>query len=126
MSTYTEKHRQYYQENKERIKSLRLERERAWIKTPKGRYSIQKRSAKKRGIAWELSFEEWWKLWEESGHWDDRGTGTSKYCICRLNDYGPYKIGNIRIDTNSTNGKESYMINGIDKLGRYQSKYKPK
>lgn len=122
MSTYTEKHRAYYLANKERIKGLRLERERRWISTPEGKFSIQKRAARKRGIPWELTFEEWWRIWEESGKWDERGNLGDQYCMCRTNDVGPYRVGNVRIDTMAGNSYENYQIMGIDELGRYQRK----
>lgn len=121
MSTYTEKHRQYYIKNKTRILSLRKEREIRWMNTPKGIFSVQKRKAKQRRIEWCLSFDEWWDLWQQSGKWDLRGT--DGYVMCRTGDTGPYSIDNVRIDSFSNNSLENYKIIGVDKMGRFQKKY---
>lgn len=122
MTTYTAKHKAYYEANKERILSLRLERERAWIKTPKGRYSIQKRSAKKRGIEWHYTFETWWEKWQESGNWDNRGCTRGSHVMSRYNDIGPYSPENTYINLSEANVKEVYLRHGIDSKGRFNSK----
>ena len=36
-------------------------------------YNTQKSGAKKRGIAFLLTFEQWWSVWEASGKWENRG-----------------------------------------------------
>lgn len=79
-----------------------------WNKTPKGKYSFIKRRAKRRGIEFFLSFEEWWKLWQESGHWEERGKKLGNYQMCRHGDEGPYSIGNVYIATISQNMKDSW------------------
>lgn len=118
MSTYTTKHKEYYERNKERIKSERLERERAWIGTPKGKYSIQKRKAAQRGIGWEFTFEDWWKMWEDSGKWENRGVKQGQYCMSRFGDTGPYSPSNCEIRHAPDNNLESYIRCGTDELGR--------
>jgi hypothetical protein len=70
--------------------------------SPKERYLAQKNQAKARGIGFEISFEDWWALWE--GRWEERGK--AKVMMCRLGDTGPYKVGNVRIDTHENNMKE--------------------
>jgi predicted DNA-binding protein YlxM (UPF0122 family) len=47
-------------------------------------YMHQRKKAKTRGIAWNFTFKTWWKLWEESGKWDERGHG----------QYGMGRVGN--------------------------------
>jgi len=64
---------------------------------PLGIYYSQKASAKRRGIPFLLTFEEWWKVWQDSGHWLERGKGRGKYCMARYFDRGPYKVHNVRI-----------------------------
>lgn len=119
MSTYTAHHKAYYEANREKILAGRAERERKWIATPKGKYSIQKRKAKQRKIEFNLSFDEWWKLWQDSGHWDERSqTG---YVMCRTNDEGPYAIDNVRIDKASNNALENYYIRGVNDKGQFNS-----
>lgn len=64
-------------------------------KTPRGRYLQQKENARKRGIAFELSWEQWWSLWQE--HWEQRGRGPGRMVMARHGDIGPYTIGNVAI-----------------------------
>ena len=121
MSTYSKSHKEYYERNKERIKSLRAERERKWLETPQGKYSVQKRHAKQRGIVWQFSFETWWKMWEESGQWENRGIEYGQYCMSRYGDIGPYSPDNCEIKLSTENNRESYIRCGIDNRGRIQS-----
>lgn len=122
MSTYTEKHKEYYLKNKEKIKKKSKEYAQAWLVMPKGYYSVQKRKAKQRDIPWELTFAEWWKIWEDSGFWYLRGNRKGTYCMCRNKDVGPYSKENVRIDLWENNSKENYHIMGIDELGRLKKK----
>ena len=64
-------------------------------------YASHKCSAKKRGIPFLLTFEEWHKIWQDSGKL--RGRGSDLYCMARHNDTGPYAIGNVSIITNHEN-----------------------
>lgn len=66
-------------------------------------YNHQRLNARYRGIAWEISFPEWWCLWLESGKWEQRGKRIGQYVMSRLKDVGPYKIGNVEIVTCSKN-----------------------
>ena len=95
--------KKYYEENKEEVKNNNKEYEKNFIKTPKGKYSIQKRKATRRGIEWELTFEEWFKIWQDSGKWDFRGCNKNQYVMCRTGDIGSYSKDNVFIDTNSNN-----------------------
>jgi hypothetical protein len=76
------------------------------IATPRSKYSVQKACAKRRGIAFELTFEEWLKIWENSGHFEERGAAAHKYQMARHNDLGPYAIDNVKIITTSKNSAE--------------------
>jgi len=106
----------YREVNKEKIaavkklgsKSAAAVRQKRYQQTPKGRFSDHKRGAKQRGIAFYLTFEQWWGYWEE--HWEARGTGADAMCMCRTNDEGAYEVGNVRIDTNANNAKECLQI----------------
>lgn len=64
---------------------------------PKGAYIRQRANAKRRKIQWELTFEEWWDLWEKSGKWNERGTTRDSYCMSRIWDEGPYSPTNVKI-----------------------------
>jgi hypothetical protein len=70
--------------------------------TPKGRYNAQKQTAKWRGVEFNMTFDEWWSVWEP--HWDRREQ--EDLCMCRTGDKGAYEVGNVRIDTRVNNVKE--------------------
>jgi len=56
----------------------------------------QKDNAKRRGIAFLLTFDQWRDWWLETGHYPERGRGKGKYVMARVNDAGPYELGNIK------------------------------
>jgi hypothetical protein len=116
-------HIEKYQKNKEHIQTRNREYEKEFIKTPKGKYSVQKRKAKRRGIEWQLTFEDWWEIWQQSGKWEERGWGKYKYAMCRHGDSGPYSRENVFIDTNAGNLATIPRTRGS--LGRFLPKEKP-
>jgi hypothetical protein len=60
-------------------------------------FNQQKSNAKRRGIAWRLTFEEWSKIWTDSGKWELRGRNSGQYCMSRPGDQGSYAVDNVRI-----------------------------
>ena len=60
-------------------------------------FCSQKCSAKERGIEWLLSFEEWYKIWVDSGKFPLRGRKKGQYCMARFGDVGPYSVDNVKI-----------------------------
>jgi len=84
--------------------------QREYYKTPMGKYIRQRANAHARAIAWEFTFDTWWKMWQESGKWEQRGRGVGCYYMCRTGDTGPYSPENCRIDTISANQKESWAV----------------
>lgn len=120
----------WYQKNKERIsleRKLKYKyitplseeeknnaRKVSWRKhnqTPLAKYRFQQNAARRRGIEWEFTFDSWWKVWEDSGKWDERGQLAHQFCMCRIKDRGPYSPNNVYIDTTSSNAKEVRMLN---------------
>lgn len=75
----------------------------AWWKSPRGRFHRHISNAKKRGVGFRLTFEEWWGVWEASGKWSLRGRGRGQYVMARFGDQGVYEIGNVRICLASEN-----------------------
>lgn len=75
--------------------------------SPRTRYAQHKAGAKRRGIPFLLSFEQWWELWEP--HWEKRGQGSFQMCMCCRHDQGAYEVGNVRIATNRENKHEAIM-----------------
>jgi hypothetical protein len=62
-------------------------------------FAVQRSGAASRGIGWELTFEQWWQIWQESGRYHERGV----YVMARNWDVGPYAVGNVEIQTQSQN-----------------------
>lgn len=73
------------------------------MSTPYRKWQAHKYRALNRGIEFNLSFEDWYNIWEQSGKWEQRGRGAGCYVMCRYNDIGPYALGNVYIDTQENN-----------------------
>jgi hypothetical protein len=58
-------------------------------------FDRQRRNAKRRGIPFLLTFEEWWDWWQTDGRWLNRGSKSSNFQMARIGDAGPYALGNI-------------------------------
>jgi hypothetical protein len=69
--------------------------------TPKGRYTRHKANAKRRGVAFELTFDEWLRIWFASTYWGVKG-----YSMNRYGDEGAYKRGNVYIGTVGKNTRD--------------------
>lgn len=79
------------------------------LKSPGVSYMTQRRNAEVRGIGWELPLTEWWRIWQKSGKWEQRGRGKG-YCMGRLGDSGPYSVDNVYICTIGQNFSDSYLV----------------
>jgi len=66
----------------------------------------QRTNARKRGIEWEMTFPEWWSVWEESGRYEQRGRRGDLYVMARRQDFGPYAAWNVYITTMSQNAAD--------------------
>lgn len=78
-------------------------------KLPLSAFLNQRHNAQIRKIAWRMTFPEWWKIWQESGKWSQRGRGM-KYGMGRYGDSGPYKVGNVYICTGAQNASDQYLV----------------
>jgi hypothetical protein len=74
--------------------------------SPRGRFKQQKRNAKLRGIEWNLTYDQWCKLWADSSKWDQRGNWAEGYVMMRPGDTGPYAVGNVVIGRHIDNVTE--------------------
>lgn len=72
------------------------------MQKPTRAYASQKRNAAVRGIPWELTLWQWWTIWSQSGHWDNRGRGRA-FQMCRVGDQGPYSVDNVYIASGAVN-----------------------
>lgn len=84
----------------------------------KTKYSAHRYDAERRGIEFLLTFEEWVKIWLDSGHFHERGTRKGQYVMARFGDAGPYSVGNVRITTVEENHSEANLK--IDISYRFQ------
>jgi hypothetical protein len=69
-------------------------------------YYGQKTHAKNRGIPFRLSFPQWLKIWQRSGHLHERGCRQGEYVMARFGDQGGYEIGNVKIILHTENSRE--------------------
>ncbi|MEK1932225.1 MAG: hypothetical protein AAAC47_21105, partial [Pararhizobium sp.] len=76
--------------------------------SPFHRFCRQRMNAKARGIEWNLSFADWWRIWRDSGKWDQRGRGY-RFNMARYGDSGPYSEENVYICTGAQNASDSYL-----------------
>lgn len=58
-------------------------------------YHEQRGSAKRRRIAWEFTFAEWWAWWQRDGNWERRGKRRGQLVMARFGDAGPYSPTNV-------------------------------
>ncbi len=79
---------------------------RAFDKTIFRKFANHKLRAKFRGIEFKLTFEEWWKIWSDSGKFSEIGTKKNQYVMSRAYDTGAYEVGNVSIITTSQNMRE--------------------
>lgn len=76
-------------------------------------YNAHKSRAKRRGIPFLFTFEEWKHAWDTSGK--TRGNKSNDYCMARHNDIGPYAIWNVSIITNKENSQFAVSHRNYDK-----------
>jgi hypothetical protein len=74
------------------------------------KYHQHKRRTERRGILFELTFKQWLKVWQDSGHLNERGSRQGRYVMARLFGSGSFKIGNVRIIRAEDNN--SHLISG--------------
>lgn len=70
---------------------------------PHQKFYLQRYRAAQRGIEWQMTFDEWWGVWQDSGKWNQRGIRDGQYCMARRGDTGPYAVGNVDIVTGNEN-----------------------
>lgn len=72
-------------------------------------FQNQRVSARRRGISFELTWEQWLDVWTKSGKLAQRGRRLGQlgqYVMARFGDKGPYKLGNIKIIKCEKNHRE--------------------
>lgn len=84
---------------------------------PEYKYRSHRQNALARDIPFRLTFAQWWRIWQRSGKWEQRGTDSDQYCMARPGDRGAYEIGNVVIVLNYENRTErnqNYPMKGED------------
>ena len=84
----------------------------------KTKFNAHKSNAKRRGIEFLLTFEQWFDIWQKSGNFDKRGRGADKYCMCRVGDTGSYSVDNVFIGQ----GKHNVSDGNIGKIDSEETK----
>lgn len=81
-------------------------------------YNVQKKTQARRNpdrnghrIRVTMTFEEWLRVWIDSGRLHLRGSGRGKFCMARKDDLGDYAVNNVVIKACEENSREG-------KLGR--------
>jgi transcriptional regulator with XRE-family HTH domain len=77
--------------------------------SPFRRFAEQRRNSRERGIIWNMTFADWWRVWVESGKWSQRGRGR-KFAMARYGDSGAYEVGNVYICTGAQNSSDQYLV----------------
>lgn len=70
-------------------------------------YYTHKSHAKRRGIEFLLTFEQWLDIW--GNKIEQRGVRSWQLGMCRINDSGPYAVGNMYLGTPARNGASRRM-----------------
>ena len=75
----------------------------------KKKFGEQLANARRRGIQFLLTFEEWCDVWQKSGKWDERGRKLGQYCMSRIGDVGPYSVNNVFIQLRTENSQQAHI-----------------
>src|ERR1017187_3059333 len=75
--------------------------------SPRTLFAEQLTAARKRGIAFELTFEQWMSVWSRSEKFSERGCRVGQYVMARPGDIGAYSIDNVMIITCSENHSQA-------------------
>jgi hypothetical protein len=93
------------------------------LKKAKTAFSMHKAGAKRRGIEFKFTFEEWWEIWRP--HFHNRGRNKGQFVMCRTMDKGAYEVGNVRIDTVEGNCLTRRVVGFDKRMAIVQANNKP-
>lgn len=87
----------------ERDKDYHKQKTARWVDANKKRkrWLDQRATSKKRGVDFNLSFEEYCEFWGDNFH--KKGRRMTELCMGRYDDKGAYEVGNIYQCTNAEN-----------------------
>jgi hypothetical protein len=78
---------------------------------PRLAYRRHKAAAQQRGIEFDLTFYEWWAIWQH--RYENRGRCAGQLNMCRFRDEGGYTPGNVRIDSHRANMAEAGVVKRV-------------
>jgi hypothetical protein len=90
--------RAYHQKTYGCTRERLLEIKQRWPEATR-RFQEKRRNAKATGLAWTLTFLEWFEVWERSGRIAEQGRAAEQYVMIRRGHTGAYERGNVRIVT---------------------------
>lgn len=76
-------------------------------------FERQRQNAKNRGVGWDMTFKQWWDIWQESGHWHERGRRADGYVMGRYGDSDGYTPDNVYICTLRQNSMDGYIAHPV-------------
>lgn len=75
------------------------ERNMRFYRRPRIAYLSFRHNRLVRGAEFELPFGAWWRIWQASGHWAQRGRGKYRYVMTRIDHRLPYREDNVMVTT---------------------------
>ena len=84
----------------------------------KDQYRLHKKTAGERGIAFDLTFDEWKNIWGE--HMARRGRGADQLGMLRTRDEGGYAVGNVRLGTPQENAQEHSVVKQVSRAQNWR------
>ncbi len=75
------------------------------------KYKSHQYNAKQRGIAFDLTYEQWLEIWGEK--LEKRGVKAGQLGMLRTRDEGGYSLGNVRIGTPRENMQEAAVARKV-------------
>jgi len=82
----------------------------------RAKYNVHKAGANARGIAFDLTFEEWTSIWGQ--RIKERGHHVGQLGMLRTRDEGGYTVGNVRLGTPRENLQEAAVARRVKKASR--------
>jgi hypothetical protein len=82
------------------------------------KYAQQRANAAKRGIEFDLTFDEWREIW--GGNFHRRGTGAAQLGMLRTRDEGGYSVGNVRLGTPKENQQERSVCLSVSRAQNWK------
>lgn len=84
-------------------------------------FQMQKFNAARRGIRFDLTYDQWVCIWEKSEFLCYRGRNGGQYVMARFGDTGPYSIGNVQIIPMEENTRQAWLFKTPEEIIAWKS-----